>query len=306
MAGGHQGRPDLGTRCAGCRHRDAGLVPRRARRRRLRVASGAITVANLVAFILFLFMMIMPLGQAFGAITAVNSALGALGRIQEIIDLPGEREGDRGDRAGGAHRDGCGDLVPGSVVRVRGRRRRGAGAGARRRHLRCEARAAHRPRRTVRRRQEHDPRAHRAVLRPGCRCRAARRRRHAPGSTAPTLRAQIGYVEQDAPVLAGSPRDNLLLGIPGRPPTMRASRCCVPVNLGEVLDRDARRTRRGGGRRRRHALGRRAPAPRDCACPAGGPAHPAARRVDLDASTASTSSCCARPSTRSPSTARSS
>ena len=58
-----------------------------------RVASGAITVANLVAFILFLFMMIMPLGQAFGAITAVNSALGALGRIQEIIDLP---ERDRG------------------------------------------------------------------------------------------------------------------------------------------------------------------------------------------------------------------
>ena len=60
-----------------------------------RVASGAITVANLVAFILFLFMMILPLGQAFGAITAVNSALGALGRIQEILDLPTEDEGDR-------------------------------------------------------------------------------------------------------------------------------------------------------------------------------------------------------------------
>ena len=50
-----------------------------------RVASGAITVASLVAFILFLFMMIMPLGQAFGAIKSVNQALGALGRIQEII-----------------------------------------------------------------------------------------------------------------------------------------------------------------------------------------------------------------------------
>ncbi|GAB3584954.1 hypothetical protein GCM10027406_32310 [Leifsonia lichenia] len=60
-----------------------------------RVASGAITVANLVAFILFLFMMILPLGQAFGAVTAVNSALGALGRIQEIIDLPSEDEHDR-------------------------------------------------------------------------------------------------------------------------------------------------------------------------------------------------------------------
>jgi ATP-binding cassette subfamily B protein len=60
-----------------------------------RVASGAITVANLVAFILFLFMMILPLGQAFGAITAVNSALGALGRIQEILDLPVEDQFDR-------------------------------------------------------------------------------------------------------------------------------------------------------------------------------------------------------------------
>lgn len=59
-----------------------------------RVASGAITVASLVAFILFLFMMIMPLGQAFGAINSVNQALGALGRIQEIIDLPGESAHD--------------------------------------------------------------------------------------------------------------------------------------------------------------------------------------------------------------------
>ncbi|WP_285113960.1 ABC transporter ATP-binding protein [Leifsonia sp. fls2-241-R2A-40a] len=60
-----------------------------------RVASGALTVANLVAFILFLFMMILPLGQAFGAIAAVNSALGALGRIQEILDLPTEDQRDR-------------------------------------------------------------------------------------------------------------------------------------------------------------------------------------------------------------------
>ncbi len=61
-----------------------------------RVASGAITVASLVAFILFLFLMIMPLGQAFGAINSVNQALGALGRIQEIIELPSESEGDAG------------------------------------------------------------------------------------------------------------------------------------------------------------------------------------------------------------------
>src|SRR5690606_26892894 len=59
-----------------------------------RVASGAIDIASLVAFILFLFMMIMPLGQAFGAVTSVNQALGALGRIQEIIDTRSEDEAD--------------------------------------------------------------------------------------------------------------------------------------------------------------------------------------------------------------------
>ncbi len=59
-----------------------------------RVASGSLPVADLVAFILFLFMMIMPLGQAFGAISSVNQALGALGRIQEIISLPSETEHD--------------------------------------------------------------------------------------------------------------------------------------------------------------------------------------------------------------------
>ena len=59
-----------------------------------RVASDAITIANLVSFILFLFMMIMPLTTAFGAINSVNQALGALGRIQEIIGLPTETEED--------------------------------------------------------------------------------------------------------------------------------------------------------------------------------------------------------------------
>ncbi|AWG00707.1 ABC transporter ATP-binding protein [Clavibacter michiganensis subsp. insidiosus] len=70
-----------------------------------RVASGAITVGDLVAFILFLFLMIMPLGQAFGAVTAVNQALGALGRIQEIVKLPVETDGDA--ETAGRLRDGA-------------------------------------------------------------------------------------------------------------------------------------------------------------------------------------------------------
>ncbi len=51
------------------------------------------------------------------------------------------------------------------------------------------------------------------------------------------LRAQIGYVEQDAPVLAGTLRDNLKLSAPDA--TDDACRKVLrDVNLGAVLDRD--------------------------------------------------------------------
>src|SRR5690606_5780526 len=49
---------------------------------------------QLVMFIVFLFLMVAPLGQAFGAIAAVGQALGALGRIQEIASIPTETERD--------------------------------------------------------------------------------------------------------------------------------------------------------------------------------------------------------------------
>lgn len=59
-----------------------------------RVASGAITVASLVTFVMFLFLLVAPLGSFFGAITSVNQALGALGRIQEVLELPTESQND--------------------------------------------------------------------------------------------------------------------------------------------------------------------------------------------------------------------
>ena len=59
-----------------------------------RVADGAITIASLVTFVMFLFFLVGPLGSFFGAITSVNQALGALGRIQEVIDLPVESDDD--------------------------------------------------------------------------------------------------------------------------------------------------------------------------------------------------------------------
>ncbi|QAY58866.1 ABC transporter ATP-binding protein [Microbacterium protaetiae] len=59
-----------------------------------RVAAGAISIASLVTFVMFLFMLIQPLGTFFGAIMSVGQALGALGRIQEVLDLPVETEHD--------------------------------------------------------------------------------------------------------------------------------------------------------------------------------------------------------------------
>lgn len=59
-----------------------------------RVASGATEIAQLVTFLILLFMLLPILGQAFGAISSVNQALGALGRIQEILGLETERARD--------------------------------------------------------------------------------------------------------------------------------------------------------------------------------------------------------------------
>ncbi|MFV0320191.1 MAG: ABC transporter ATP-binding protein [Microbacterium sp.] len=60
----------------------------------LRVASDALSIAGLVTFVMFLFLLVAPLATFFGAITSVNQALGALGRIQEVLDLPTETQND--------------------------------------------------------------------------------------------------------------------------------------------------------------------------------------------------------------------
>ncbi|HXH36583.1 MAG TPA: ABC transporter ATP-binding protein [Plantibacter sp.] len=244
-----------------------------------RVASGAITIASLVAFILFLFMMIMPLGQAFGAITSVNQALGALGRIQEILDLPDEGDDDasiaaRVERPGTATAaaptiefDGVEFAYPDAAVIERERAAAEAlatdvlGAPART----TEAIAADAALLT-----EASSAAGRQVLR-GVSFGAMHGRRTAlvgPSGAGkstilglierfydPTagairlggvdirtipraeLRAQIGYVEQDAPVLAGTLRDNLLLSSPTATDD-ECARVLHAVNLGAVLDRN--------------------------------------------------------------------
>lgn len=59
-----------------------------------RVAAGALTVADLVAFLMFLFMLMMPVGALFGAISTIAAALGALTRIDEVASIPAEDAAD--------------------------------------------------------------------------------------------------------------------------------------------------------------------------------------------------------------------
>jgi ATP-binding cassette subfamily B protein len=265
-----------------------------------RVASGAITVANLVTFILFLFMMILPLGQAFGAVTAVNAALGALGRIQEIVDLPAEDQFDRelaplAITVGAANEAMAPDAPAIAFVGVHFSYPDSAIAPSERDGADQDADAA-RTRRVATRRDAVEAlggvdivaEAEAAAGLPldasgiaeivppggvlhGVSFEAPRGRRtalvgpsgagkstilalierfydptdgvvHFGGLDVRTLdrtvlRSQIGYVEQDAPVLAGSLRDNLTLGAPDA-----TDEQCIDVlhavNLTEVLERN--------------------------------------------------------------------
>lgn len=216
-----------------------------------RVASGAITIANLVAFILFLFMMIMPLGSAFGAINSVNQALGALGRIQEIITLPSETDGDaaitpvaavESDAAvsfeevvftypEGAAKPSPEALEGGPVAHPTTDRTvlRGVSFSAPRGQRTALVGPSGAGKSTILALIErfYDPTS--GVVRFGG--------VDIRGLDRTELRSQIGYVEQDAPVLAGSIRENLLLASPDA-----TDEQCIEVlrsvNLTEVLDRN--------------------------------------------------------------------
>jgi ABC-type multidrug transport system fused ATPase/permease subunit len=262
-----------------------------------RVAAGALTIADLIAFILFLFMMIMPLGQAFGAISSVNQALGALGRIQEIIALPTETEHDSAIVAVAAIESDdaisfenvvftypdtakkseaekvlaeaglpltaiTGELATGSTSAAGtgtgvagGAGLAGAGATGVATSADAEAAASTHDRTVLHGISFSAPRGKRtALVGPSGAGKstilALIERFYDPtegvvrlggvdirGLDRDELRAQIGYVEQDAPVLAGTIRENLTLGAPNA-----TDEQCIEVlhavNLTEVLERN--------------------------------------------------------------------
>ena len=239
-----------------------------------RVASGAITIASLVTFIMFLFMMIAPLGSTFGAITSVNQALGALGRIQEVLDLPTEEQGDAkiasavaetGPRpdagaAGSAPAIAFRDVrfrYPENVVAAREAAAKEARAVLEQVHLeRPGVDPALEVDRDVLRGVSFDvPRGSRvALVGPSGAGKSTVlsliERFYDPTGGAieldgrdirtverDRLRAQFGYVEQDAPTLAGTIADNLRLGSPDATDA-DCERVLHAVNLTEVLERD--------------------------------------------------------------------
>jgi len=208
-----------------------------------RVASGAITIASLISFILFLFMLIAPLGSAFGAINSTNQALGALGRIQEIINLPSETDGDVDIQPVAAIETDAAisfeDVVftyPAEAVALhdeesthdltvlhgvsftaeRGKRTALVGpSGAGKSTILALIERFYDPSSGVVRLGGIDIR----------------------GLDRTDLRSQIGYVEQDAPVLAGSIRQNLLLSAPDATDDQCIA-VLAAVNLTEVLERN--------------------------------------------------------------------
>ncbi|WP_300266346.1 ABC transporter ATP-binding protein [Microbacterium sp.] len=243
-----------------------------------RVAAGAIEIASLVTFVLFLFMLIMPLATTFGAITSVNQALGALGRIQEVLDLPTEDHEDaaiadaisRGHDAstGSANRTGGSENAlafrdvrfryPDAVIAAREAAETEARGVLVDAHLESKAEPveqADAEGRDVLRGVSFDvPRGSRvALVGPSGAGKstvlALIERFYDPtgGSirldghdirTYPRaeLRARFGYVEQDAPTLAGTLADNLRLASP-EASDADCERVLRAVNLGDVLER---------------------------------------------------------------------
>ncbi|MFI7540645.1 ABC transporter ATP-binding protein [Actinoplanes sp. NPDC049599] len=197
-----------------------------------RVAAGAISVGDLVAFVLFLFFLVLPLGQALNAYTQLQTGLGALQRIEEVLDLPSETAGDHpaavapagdpeiavalekvsfGYPGGPPVLHEVSFTVPaGSRIALVGP----SGAG----------------KSTVLALIERFYETTAGTIRV-----AGTDIRQLPRDA---LRRRLGYVEQEAPVLAGTLRDNLLLTAPGAD-EQRLLAALAQVNLGALATRTA-------------------------------------------------------------------
>ncbi|WP_435810484.1 ABC transporter ATP-binding protein [Streptomyces rubiginosohelvolus] len=173
-----------------------------------RAASGSLEVSSLIAFLLYLFYLMGPIGGLVEGWTGLQSGLAAMRRIDEVESLPGEpaeesrelTKGDGGplgvtfqdvsfgygDERAPAHQGVTFDVPPGGMVALVGP----SGAGKSTVFSLLE------------RFYDHEA---------GTITVGSRDIRDWPLAE---LRGALAYVEQDAPVLAGTLRENLLFAAP--------------------------------------------------------------------------------------------
>ncbi|MFD5577196.1 ABC transporter ATP-binding protein [Streptomyces pseudogriseolus] len=173
-----------------------------------RVATGAVDIGTLVAFLLFVFYLMSPISQVVGAVTQYQAGSAALARIQEALRLPAE------PAAPPAALPSPG-AAPAAVAFTDVRFRyaddlpyvhHGVTFTVPAQGLTAFVGPSGAGKTTVFSLIErfYDPESG-VITVDG---------RDLAHWDLPELRAAIGYVEQDAPVLSGSLRDNLLLGNP--------------------------------------------------------------------------------------------
>ena len=223
-----------------------------------RVTSGAISVGTLVAFLLYIYYLMSPIQQLEEAASQYQVAAAAVARIQEAERLPVEPA----EPAGPAR---AATLSPAAVgfeqVRFRYRPElpevhHGVSFAIPPRGMTAFVGPSGAGKTTVFSLIErfYEPQSGRVVL-DGTDVR---------DWPIAQLRAAIGYVEQDAPVLSGSLRENLLLGAPNATEgeveeVLRITRLTSLVaGLPDGLDTAVghRGTRLSGGERQRVAIGR--------------------------------------------------
>jgi ATP-binding cassette subfamily B protein/ATP-binding cassette subfamily C protein len=237
-----------------------------------RVATGAITVGDLVAFVMFLFLLMMPVAQTMNAYTQLQAGLGALQRIEDVLALPTETAADPPATVA--------EPVPGApaiefdhvTFGYPSTPERSSGAG--------DSGVTGEP--VLREVSFTVPYGTRTALvgpsgagKTTVLALVERFYDNAGGTIRVAgvdvrdqprelLRAQLGYVEQEAPVLAGTIRENLLLTVPDADDE-RLLAVLATVNLTEIVERtpqglDAQVGEGGvllsGGERQRLAIAR--------------------------------------------------
>jgi ABC-type multidrug transport system fused ATPase/permease subunit len=179
-----------------------------------RVVSGALPVSSLIAFLLYLFLLSDPISSLVNGVTQLQAGLAAVVRMRELQDLPTEPAATRGStpqpssysgpapasvtftevwfryrypkESGWVHRDLSFELPPGGMTAIVGP----SGAGKSTVFALLE--------------RYYEPQS-------GIIAVDGRDIRDWP---LPELRAAIAYVEQDAPILAGTLRENLCMATP--------------------------------------------------------------------------------------------